>query len=106
LCIDCAMTCSHIIGYDPRLIGKWSMQSHPPWNWLPELQPWVPRLSYAHVLIWWDSHLPYLVHEREECHLDLKDSLKEKNPWGIFLWEKNFREIAVISCDSHLIGGH
>ena len=30
LCIGCAVTCSHIIGYDPRLIGKRSMQSHPP----------------------------------------------------------------------------
>ncbi len=30
LCIGCAVTHSHIIGYDPRLIEKWSMQSHPP----------------------------------------------------------------------------
>ena len=30
LCIRCAVTCSHIIGYDPHLIGKRSMQSHPP----------------------------------------------------------------------------
>ena len=30
LCIGCAVTHSHIIGDDPRLIGKRSTQSHPP----------------------------------------------------------------------------
>ena len=106
LCIRCAVTCSHIIGYDPHLIGKRSMQSHPPWSWLRELQPWVPSLSYAHALIGQDSHLPYLVNERGECHLELKDTLEGKNSRGTFLWDKNHRGIAVISSDSHLIGGH
>ncbi len=30
LCIGCAVTRSHIIGDDPRLIGTQSTQSHPP----------------------------------------------------------------------------
>ncbi len=88
LWIGCAVTCSHWIRDEPCLIGKWSTQSHPPWSWLWELQPWVPRLSYAHALIRQDSHLSHLVNKWEECFLELKDTLEEKNSWGFLVGQE------------------